>query len=167
MANKRTTKKRTAPAAKSEEALKTASVEEVKAAEIVAEDNEIVEEQKTEQTIENTVEEVMDEEAVPAAEAAEQEGPKRRGRKPGAKNKPKEVKAAKETKAAAENKNNVFVEFAGKQYKTEDVIASIQAAWVAEGHRVGSIKSLNVYIKPEECRAYYVINEKNIGSVSL
>ena len=111
MANKRTTKKRTAPAAKSEEALKTASVEEVKAAEIVAEDNEIVEEQKTEQTIENTVEEVMDEEAVPAAEAAEQEGPKRRGRKPGAKNKPKEVKAAKETKAAAENKNMLLQVF--------------------------------------------------------
>lgn len=158
MANKRTTKKRTVSTAKAAEAVEVVSAEEVKAAEITAEDNEAVEEQDAEETVEAAAEEVP-------AEAAEE--PKRRGRKPGVKNKPKETKAVKETKAAAENKNAVYVEFAGKQYKTEDVIANIQAAWVAEGHRVGSIKSLNVYIKPEECRAYYVINEKNIGSVSL
>lgn len=164
MANKRTTKKRTVSAVKTAEPAKTASVDEVKAAEIVAEDNTMLEEQKTEQEIEEAAAETVTEEAVPVEE---QEAPKRRGRKPGVKNKTKDVKAGKETKTAAENKNSIFVEFAGKQYKTEDVIASIQAAWVAEGHRVGSIKSLNVYIKPEECRAYYVINEKNIGSVSL
>lgn len=153
----------------------------------------------TEKAVEEVkVMEVMPEETVqePAAEpevAAEpvQEPPKKRGRKPGVKNKPKEVneekverieksekpevketKAAKSAKAAkpakaTENKIDIYVEFSGNQYKTEDIISSIQSNWMEEGHRLGSIKSLNVYIKPEAGKAYYVINDKNAGDVSL
>ncbi len=42
-----------------------------------------------------------------------------------------------------------------------------RAAYVAEGHRASSIKSLRLYIKPEERKAYYVINEKSAGSIAL
>lgn len=137
--------------------------------------------------------EVIQEPAAEPEEAAEpvQNAPKRRGRKPGVKNKPKEVKEEKVVKAekiekpvkpevkvtkttkavkpvkATENNIDIYVEFSGNQYKTEDIIASIQSNWVEEGHRLGSIKSLNVYIKPEAGKAYYVINDKNAGDVSL
>lgn len=138
------------------------------------------------------VEEVVAAEIAPVevapAEAGEieaaEEAPKKRGRKPGAKNKTKNeapaktakpvketkpakaVKTSKETKSS-DHKIEVFVEYLGKQYKAEDVIAKIREAWIAEGHRAGSIKSLNVYIKPEESKAYYVINDKSVGGVNL
>ena len=40
-------------------------------------------------------------------------------------------------------------------------------SFVAEGHRAGCIKTLNIYVKPEEYKAYYVINDKFFGSVDL
>lgn len=40
-------------------------------------------------------------------------------------------------------------------------------AYVADGHRASSIKSLQVYLKPEESAAYYVINSKYAGKVDL
>ena len=73
----------------------------------------------------------------------------------------------KKEKVAAEKTENVFVESAGYQYKTEDVVANVRAAWVAEGHRAGTIKKLNVYINMDERKAYYVINEKVTGNISL
>ena len=41
------------------------------------------------------------------------------------------------------------------------------AAYVAEGHRESSVKRLRLYIKPEDRKAYYVVNEKVSGSVDL
>lgn len=84
----------------------------------------------------------------------------KRGRKPGTKAGAKTVKEDGKTE-------NVFVESAGYQYKTKDVVDKVRAAWVAEGHRAGSVKSLNIYINMDERRAYYVINDKNTGSVEL
>lgn len=147
------------------------AVEEVKMQEVV-----------TEETAPTEVAEVLPTEETETT--ASEETPKKRGRKPGAKNKQKneapakaekpvkETKPAKATKTSKEtkssdNKVEVFVEHMGKQYKVEDVIAKIRETWIAEGHRVGSIKSLSVYIKPEESKAYYVINDKNVGGVNL
>lgn len=110
-----------------------------------------------------TVEEKAVKPVEEAKKAEEQpaEGPKRKGRKPGSKNK------VKKEKAAVEKTENVFVESAGYQYKTEDVVANVRAAWVAGGHRAGTIKKLNVYINMDERKAYYVINEKVTGNISL
>lgn len=109
---------------------------------------------------------VKEEKAVKAVEekkVVEQptEEPKKKGRKPGTKNK---VKAEK---AVADKTENIFVESAGYQFNTEEIVANVRAAWVAEGHRVSSIKKLNVYINMDERKAYYVINEKATGSVNL
>lgn len=41
------------------------------------------------------------------------------------------------------------------------------AAYVAEGHRASAIKKLTIYLKPEERKAYYVINEKATGDIDL
>mgnify|MGYP001057814548 CR=1 FL=1 len=42
-----------------------------------------------------------------------------------------------------------------------------KAAFVAQGHRASTIKHLALYVKPEEQKAYYVINGKESGSVDL
>lgn len=117
-------------------------------------------------SVEETVEE---EKTAISAEEPAQEAPKKRGRKPGAKNKPKEVKEMKTTKTSTGKglTENIYVEYGDGQYKIEDITNRIKEAWTAEGHRVGSIKNLDIYIKPEHNKAYYVINDKNGGSVEL
>lgn len=49
----------------------------------------------------------------------------------------------------------------------EDIVAKAKAAYVAEGHRESSIKSLRIYLKPQEWKAYYVINHKIEGMLDL
>ena len=64
----------------------------------------------------------------------------------------------KTVKKPVEKIQEVFVEF-----KTASIIEKIHEVYKAEGHRVGAIKSLRVYIDPVERKAYYVINDKAEG----
>ena len=55
-------------------------------------------------------------------------------------------------------KTNLVVEYCGNQIEEKTLIASIKRAWVESGHKVGDIKTLDLYVKPEEAATYYVIN---------
>ncbi|MCI9417876.1 MAG: hypothetical protein HFI82_10835 [Eubacterium sp.] len=54
-----------------------------------------------------------------------------------------------------------------QEANVNDIVAKIKALYVSEGHRESSIKSLKVYMKPQEWKAYYVINNKIEGQVDL
>ena len=73
-----------------------------------------------------------------------------------------QAKAAKE-----ELKPEVFIQYQGNEAIVADVIEKAKNEFVADGHRASSIKSLQVYLKPEEFAAYYVINQKFAGRVDL
>ena len=75
--------------------------------------------------------------------------------------------ATKKATVKAEKVVETYVEFAGNQVLLSSVEDRVKAAYVAEGHRESSIKTLKVYVKPEENAAYYVINEDNVGRVDL
>lgn len=62
---------------------------------------------------------------------------------------------------------NVYVQFAGLEISTVDLTAKVTEEWVALGHRASSIKSLDLYVKPEDMAAYYVINGKESGKIAL
>ncbi len=131
----------TAPAAE------TKAAPEVKAAE------------KQEET--KTVAEVAAE-AEPAAETktVAEEKPAKKTRAPrGSKTAKKAVKE--------ELKPEVFIQYQGREAMVADAIEKAKAEFVADGHRVSTIKSLQVYLKPEEDAAYYVINRKFAGRVDL
>lgn len=87
--------------------------------------------------------------------------------------KTKTVKKTENTKttakkvAKAELKAEVFIQYQGKESVVADAIEKAKAAFVADGHRESSIKSLQIYLKPEEYAAYYVINKKFAGRVDL
>ena len=51
--------------------------------------------------------------------------------------------------------------------KKKDIIASVKKAWTKSGGKVGDIKSVDLYIKPEESAVYYVINKTETGSVAF
>ena len=80
------------------------------------------------------------------------------------------VKAAAKTTAKKEQKElvpEVFVQFDGNEDVVANVIERAKEAFTADGHRASSIKSLKVYLKPEEYAAYYVINDTYAGKVNL
>ena len=39
--------------------------------------------------------------------------------------------------------------------------------WKEQGKRETSMKSLNIYVKPDEFKAYYVINEEITGEIDF
>ena len=64
-------------------------------------------------------------------------------------------------------KKTLFVQYNGKQVEEKEIVASVKAAWVEAGNKVGDIKTLDLYIKPEEAAVYYVINETEKGSIEF
>lgn len=67
----------------------------------------------------------------------------------------------------AEKVEEIYIQFSGQELLTKEVLQRAKQAYVAEGHRESSIKSIRLYIKPEEHMAYYVINEKIAGGVPV
>ena len=66
---------------------------------------------------------------------------------------------------AKEAMTNVYVQFMGKEILAKDIVAEIKKAWMeATGKKEEDLESLEVYIKPEESKAYYVINGAADGS---
>lgn len=119
------------------------------------------------ETVKTEVKEAPKAEAVkteaPKAEKKEEgkAAPKKRGPKP---------KAEKADAKKAEKKEavqNVYVQFMGKEILTADLVAQVTEKWMALGHRASSIKELNLYVKPEDSAAYYVINGKESGKLEL
>lgn len=84
----------------------------------------------------------------------------------------KATKAAKTTKTVKAAKKEpvkpeIIVQFQNNEVDTAQVEERVKAQFVAEGHQAGRIRKLNIYIKPEEYSAYYVINDKFSGRVDL
>lgn len=64
-------------------------------------------------------------------------------------------------------KKTLFVQYDGKQVEEKEIVASVKAAWTEAGNKVGDIKTMEVYVKPEENAVYYVINETESGKVAF
>ena len=78
-----------------------------------------------------------------------------------------EIAPAKPEKKEAAHPE-VFVQYGPNgEASVEAVVERIKNEYAAQGHRLSSIKSMKVYVKPEERSAYYVINEKTQGRVDL
>lgn len=86
--------------------------------------------------------------------------------KPAAK---KETKAATKTtaKKEAEVKTTTVVQYQNQEVDMTKVEERVKAQFVSEGHKASDIKAVNIYVKPEEYSAYYVINDKFSGRVDL
>lgn len=79
-----------------------------------------------------------------------------------------EKKTEKKTAAKpAQKVEEVFLQFGGEEWNVAQLKQAAQDAYVAEGHRASTIKKLSVYVKPEERKAYYVVNDKITGSVEF
>ena len=95
--------------------------------------------------------------AVKEAKAPAKKAPAKKAAKPAAK---KTAKTAKAPKAASTVK--VFVEYQGRQVDLDTILEAVKTA---SGKK--SVKSLEVYVKPVDGAAYYVVNGKEGGKVLL
>lgn len=65
-----------------------------------------------------------------------------------------EPKAAKAAKSA-----EVVLQFAGNQYVLDDIQAKIKDAWKNQfKKKVKDFTNVQIYIKPEDAKAYFVVN---------
>lgn len=63
-------------------------------------------------------------------------------------------------------KTKIELQYADKSISSEDLIERAKAAYEAD-YGVKGAKNLELYVKPEENKAYYVVNNKMTGSIDL
>lgn len=68
-------------------------------------------------------------------------------------------------KPAAKKENNMYVQFAGMEFDTVAVEKAVKADYTAKNGKK-TMNSVSIYIKPEDMKAYYVI-DGIIGDVAL
>ena len=124
------------------EAVKTAVVETVKAA------TETV--KAATETVKETAKEAAKETVKAPAKAA---APKAEAKKP----------AARRTRKAVVTEE-VFLQYAGKEFTTKDLVSEVKKAWTEmTGKKEEDIQDIKVYVKTEENKAYYVVNGEAEG----
>ncbi|MGN1206022.1 MAG: DUF6465 family protein [Eubacterium sp.] len=64
-------------------------------------------------------------------------------------------------KPVSERTIEMTVQFGEKEVTYTDMVNRIKEMWKAQGKREVSLKSLDLYVKPEESKVYYVINSKD------
>lgn len=65
-------------------------------------------------------------------------------------------------------KTEVTYQFAGKSYTQDEFVKTAKEIWKTELKRKATeMTSLELYVKPEECKVYYVFNETECGSFEI
>ena len=76
--------------------------------------------------------------------------------------------ATAKTAVKKEVKASITVQFEGKSYAQEELMRIAKDVWKFDlKKKVGDLKSVDLYVKPEENTCYYVMNGEIAGSFSL
>ena len=72
--------------------------------------------------------------------------------------------AKKTAKKAVEVTPSYILQFSGKEIAADDILANVKTAWVEKFQgKLDEINSIEIYVKPEEHRAYFVVNGLSNG----
>ena len=113
------------------------------------------------------VKEVKVEAVVEAPKAEAKKAPAKKATTKATTTKTTTTKAATTKKAATKKETVITIQHQGNEVTVASVEANVTAAFVADGHKASEIKTLSIYVKPEEYAAYYVINDEFTGRVYL
>ena len=67
----------------------------------------------------------------------------------------------------AKIKQQFLLQYNGQEFDLGAVEASVKQDWKDKGNKVTAIETLDIYVKPEDAKAYYVINNDIEDSVDL
>ena len=127
----------------------------------------------TQEKTKDTVKETAITEKVPAKEDAKTPAKKTTARKSVKKVSEKPVKAVEKKPATRRTANKqsaaqIYVQFLGREISAKDVLENVKNLWTSEmGRKEKDLKDVKVYIKPEENKAYFVINGNETGYIWL
>lgn len=125
-------------------------------------------------TAKEVVSEKIEEKAAEAKKEIEKKAPVKK-----AAAKPEEKPAEKKTaikkpvlkKTAAKKtavKETIYLQYLGKEINKDDIIKQVKEVWTKQlKNKVGDLKSVDLYLKPEENAVYYVINGDVTGSLNI
>ena len=99
--------------------------------------------------------------ATPAAKTTKKTTTKATAAKKTAAKKAAKTGAKRGPKPASERTIEMTVQFGEKEVTYTDMVNRIKEMWRAQGKREVSMKSLELYVKPEESKVYYVINSQD------
>ncbi len=63
--------------------------------------------------------------------------------------------------------SEMVLQYRGYEVSVEKVTERVKAHYYSKGFKKGSIKNIQIYMKPEDFTAYYVINDGVVGKVNL
>lgn len=70
----------------------------------------------------------------------------------------------KTSKKAVEPQVSYLLQFSGKEVNTANIYETVKTVWVEKFQgKLEDIKTIEIYIKPEENKAYFVINGESNG----
>lgn len=61
----------------------------------------------------------------------------------------------------------VILQYRNYEVNMDDVTERVKAHYVAKGNKPESIENMQIYVKPEDFTAYYVINDREAGKINL
>lgn len=64
-------------------------------------------------------------------------------------------------------KEEVYVQYNSHELRTTDIIEKAKKDFISRGNSVTDIKEIQVYIKPSDNAAYYVVNHSETGRVEF
>lgn len=65
-------------------------------------------------------------------------------------------------------KEEVYLQYAGKEINKDELVKQVKEIWTKQlKNKVGDIATITLYLKPEENKAYYVVNGDVSGSLDL
>ena len=72
-----------------------------------------------------------------------------------------------ETAAEQDVAPEVILQYRGYEVDMDVMTERVKSHYYSKGYKKGSIKTLQIYAKPEDFTAYYVINDGVVGKVNL
>ncbi len=64
-------------------------------------------------------------------------------------------------------KEEIFVQYGNYEVRTRDIVDRAKTDYISKGHSQKDIKEIQVYIKPADNAAYYVVNNIDTGKLEV
>lgn len=69
--------------------------------------------------------------------------------------------------AVKEIETEVILQYREYEVNMDDVTKRVKDHYLAKGYKEASLENMQIYVKPEDFTAYYVINDSVVGKVNL
>lgn len=71
------------------------------------------------------------------------------------------------SKAPAKVQASILLQMGASEWNVGDCRERVEKDFAAQGHKLSEMKSLSIYLKPEESKIYYAVNGETTGSIDL